>query len=413
MKRVLLSLMLIVLVIGIAVAGCAKPAPTPAPTPAPAPPKTLDIGVASVLTGPAAALGTAIQNAILLTIDDQNNQGGITIAGQKYMLNPIIRDTKFSVIVGKSIAEELIFDKGVKVIAGPCLADAVGVQYVSEKNKVIMFALDASLSEICTPDKPYSFFNVVHPLQLTAPGAAYTEKFYPEAKTVITMGPDTPSLPLWIDAAKTMCQRHDLDWLGSEKFSMETKDFMPVIARVLPKKPDIIDLAGSGTMGATGCLLVKQLREAGFNGILWSPSALPISVMMEVIPEEYRTKLISNDVIVESPIVSQAYKDMDQRYTKKFGEPTRALVGEFYNMVKPLFEFLNGQDNMDTTVWMQGFEKYHWQSIWGTESFWVGETLHGINRGLLRPFWVTEWIDGEPETRWDAPIPLDLFIEEE
>ena len=76
MKRVLLSLMLIVLVVGIAVAGCAKPAPAPAPTPAPTPPKTLDIGVTSVLTGSAAALGTTIQNAILLAIDDQNNQGG-------------------------------------------------------------------------------------------------------------------------------------------------------------------------------------------------------------------------------------------------------------------------------------------------------------------------------------------------
>ena len=39
------------------------------------------------------------------------------------------------VIDGKSIAEELIFDKGVKVIAGPCLADAVGVQYVTRKEQ--------------------------------------------------------------------------------------------------------------------------------------------------------------------------------------------------------------------------------------------------------------------------------------
>ena len=89
------------------------------PPPAPAPPKTLDIGILTPLTGPGAYVGTNIQNAILLAIDDQNKQGGVTIAGQKYMLNPIIRDSKLDVVVGKNVAEELVFDKEVKVIAGP------------------------------------------------------------------------------------------------------------------------------------------------------------------------------------------------------------------------------------------------------------------------------------------------------
>jgi len=53
-------------------------------------PKTLDIGIATPLTGPAAHLGANIRNGALFAIDDQNAQGGVTIAGQKYLLNPIV-----------------------------------------------------------------------------------------------------------------------------------------------------------------------------------------------------------------------------------------------------------------------------------------------------------------------------------
>ena len=90
--------------------------------------------------------------------------------------------------------------------------------------------------------------------------------------------------------------------------------------------------------------------------------------------------------------------------------PPSNIVGEFYNGIKPFFEFLNGQATMDTTVWMQGFEKYHWQGIWGHEAYWVGKPIYGINRCLLRNFWATEWTNGTPETKWEAPVPMDMFV---
>ena len=415
MKRVLLSLALVVLMVGIALAGCAKPAPSPAPTPAPEPTKTLDIGVAAPITGVAALLGENIQNAILLAIDDQNNQGGVTIAGQKYMLNGIVRDTKMDVVVSRNIAEELVFDKGVKAIAGPCIADSIGVQSITEKNKVIMFAMDAgAVPGLCGPNKPYSFFPGGYPTMCQVNGAAYIQKFYPQAKTVVTMVADIPDAPQWLDVAKSICQRYGLDWMGYEKVPMTTKDFMPIISRVLTKKPDIIDTSTiGGAMGGMCCLLIKQSRESGFDGFVWSPTVPPPGSMEEVVPEKYRTRIVTNDIVVDSPIVSQACRDMYQRYVKKFGSPPIDIAWEFYNGVKPFFEFLNGQDTMDTTAWMQGFEKYHWQGLFGHEGYWVGKPIFGINRLVLRNFWVSEWINGKLETKWEAPIPYELFVEQQ
>ena len=415
MKKILLIVVVVMLVVSITFVGCAKPAVSPAPTSAPAsiPPKTLNIGIVTPLTGPAASLGTNMQNAILLAIDDQNNQGGVTIAGENYSLNGIIRDSKLDVVVAKNVTEELIFEKGVNVIGGTFQFDAIGAQSVTEKNKVILFTVNAAPG-LCTPQKPYTFFPAgATPLALYAPGAAYIQKFYPEAQTVLTMTTDLPSLPVWVDTAKVICPLYGFDWLDYEKFPITTKDFMPVITRALAKKPDIIDIGGTGgDMGGTACLLLKQIREAGFGGIIWCPTVPPPPVMMEIVPEQSRTRIITSDVVVDSPIVSQAFKDMYDRYVKKFGEPPLDIVGEMYNGVKPFLESLDGQNTIDATVWMEKLAKLHWQGYFGHEAFWVGKPIYGIDRLALRPFYVSEWTDGNLETKWEAPIPWDMFVEQ-
>jgi branched-chain amino acid transport system substrate-binding protein len=347
----------------------------------------------------------------VLAIDDQNEQGGVTIAGQKYTLNAIIRDTKNDVMLGKSVAEELVYDKKVKVIAGPFLNDTVGVQLVTEKNKVIGFFCVPTITGLCSPKKPYTFFTGGNPLLMEAVGTQYIQKFYPEAKTVFSVIPDVPDLPLWESASKITCPRWGLNWLGYEKFAVTTTDFAPVISRVLSahKGVDVLDITLCGSLGAGGALVIKQLRQAGFNGVIWAPICPPPDALEEIVPAQYLTKVIHLEIDPESPIVSQACREMYLRTEKKFDMPALIADAEFYNGVKPFFDFINGQDTMDTTAWMQGFEKYHWQGLWGREDYWVGKPLYGINRLLYRSSWVSEYTDGKMQTKWQAPIPRDLF----
>ena len=51
MRNLLILIATVAIMIAMLAGGCAKPVPAPTPTPAPTPPKTLDIGVASPLTG--------------------------------------------------------------------------------------------------------------------------------------------------------------------------------------------------------------------------------------------------------------------------------------------------------------------------------------------------------------------------
>ena len=421
MKKLIISILVALILVSVLAGGCAKQAPSPAPTPEAAPPKTLDIGVAAPLTGPTAFLGTTMQNAILLAIDDQNkgillaggqsNEGGVTIAGQKYMLNGIARDTKLDVVVSKNIAEELIFDRGVKVIAGPFIGDAIGTQYVTEPNKVILFGCVAIIPTMTGPTKPYTFFCGWPVEQMYTNILAYMQEFYPEAKKIVSMTPDLPDAPLWMDAAKAMCPEYCLEWLGVDKFPFDTKDFMPVITRALAKNPDIIDTGTSGGSMAQACaLLIKQLGEVGFKGVIMIPTSTQREIMEEVVPAKYLNRVVI-DWIPNKPVGSKAYCDFSDRFQEKFGVIPNSMAGFYYNSLKAFFEFLDGQDSTDTTAWVEGFEKYHWQGIWGTESFWVGKPLSGIDRRVLGPSWIGEWVDGKLiEEKWTAPLPYDIFV---
>ncbi len=423
MKRILLSLALAVLVVGMVVAGCAQPAPAATPTPATTPPKTLDIGILTPLTGGGADLGTNVQNAILLAIDDQNagimlaggpnKAGGVTIAGEKYTLNPVIRDTKMDIVVAKNLAEEMVFQDGIKVIAGPFLGDAVGAQTVTEKNKVILFACVADIAGLCGPTKPYTFFCVSGAQACTVALSAYVQHFYPDLKTVITLSPDSPALPTWLKSSQDLMPRYGLEWQSVEKFPLDTKDFAPFISRVLPKKPDIIDTGSTGgDMGALSALLIKQIREAGFTGVIMARTVPPPEVTMEVVPAKYLYKVVTADITVDSPVVSKEYKDFDQRYVKKFQQASKPLNGMTYNALKSFFELLDGQSTMDTTAWMENLAKNRWQGIWGREAFWVGKPIYGIDRCLIFGFWGAEYTDGKVETKWAAPVPWDVFTDQ-
>lgn len=411
MNKVLISGITILTLAGLLLGGYAcAPAAQPAPTPAPATAKTLNFGIATPLTGGAAHIGVALQNGALMAVEDQNAQGGVTIGGQNYTLEAIVRDSKFDVVVGKSVAEELIFNKKVIAVTGSFIGDAFGLQSVSEPNKVIVFFASATNPAMTGPNKPYTFF-YASIAQMINIGAAYIQKFHPEAKTVVSMTPAIPDTVRFLEFTKQFCGLYGLNWLGSEQYPTTTNDFSPMITRALEKNPDIIDTAATGgAMGGLCAQLVKQLRERGYKGYIWIPALPPPGAITEIVPEQYRDKIVINETDWEAPVVSEAYRDLCRRYVAKYNSTPFDISGLEYNVVKAFFEFLNTQDSMDSTKWMEGFANYRWKNIWGTEGFWFGKPIAGINRETLRSQWASEYINGKVQTLWTAPVPMELFV---
>jgi hypothetical protein len=163
-------------------------------------------------------------------------------------------------------------------------------------------------------------------------------------------------------------------------------------------------------MGPKCVQLVKQLRDAGFKGIIMLPCGSPPGLLEEIVPKEYRAKIVTTDVNADGSVVTQQYRDVRTRFMEKYQQEFCA-VAVMYNVAKPFFEFLDGQDTMDTTAWMDGFAKYRWPGLFGFETYWVGKKMYGIDRRVFFYPWTSEWIDGKLVTEWSAPIPYEMYVE--
>jgi len=372
--------------------------------------KTLDIGVVIPLTGPAANVGTNQRYGALLAMEDQNARGGVTIGGQKYLLNAIVRDTKFDPAVTKTVTEELVFDKKVRVIFGATPMETSSMQQVTEPNRVILFMMAPTPIHI-GPDKPYSFAVSGDFGKQYTTGALYIRKHYPQAKKVVSVHPDVSDAPFWAETEKKIMPQFGFDWLGLEKFPVSMTDFSTVAAKILEKKPDIVDTAGCGpTVSAIAAVFVKQLRQAGFDGIVWMPMSAPPGSMEEAVPKQYLNKVVTNDFKVSSSVVTKEYKDLHSRCMSKFKVEPIDLMPQAYNAAKGFFEFLDTQKTMDTAAWAHEFEKYRWKGIFGHEEYWVGKPIFGINRFLINSLWVSEWTDGRLNTEKVEKFPYELFV---
>ena len=373
-------------------------------------PKTLTMGIATPLTGPAANVGANYRNAVLLAMEHQNAKGGVTIGGQKYLIDAITRDTKFDVTVAKTVSEELVFDKKVKIIFGASPVEMASMQAITEPNKILLFGMSPIAGQV-GPEKPYTFILGGYPDAMYTQGALYIKEHHPQATKVASTYADLPDMPMAESAAKNTMSRFGFTWLGMEKWAAGTSDFSAVIQKILAKKPDVVDTSMSGgAMGAVLPILVKQLRQAGFDGVIWMPAVPPPGVMEEAVSKAYLNKIVTNDIDLNSPICTKAYKDLYAEYVAKYKNHPIDLMGWVYDGTTAFFNFLNTKKSMDTAVWLQGFEKYRWKNVFGFEGRWVGKPVFGNNRFMVATTWVSEWKDGKLSNMEAPPnYPWQIF----
>ena len=294
---------------------------------------------------------------------------------------------------------------------GPFVSDAIGAQPVTEKNKVIAFLMQPTLMSMTGPDKPYTFFFSESPEQFYNNTSAYTQKFYPDLRKVLSVSPDIPSLPIFETAIQRVLPHYGLEWMGMDKYPLNTTDLTPVVARELAKKPEIFDCSCSGGLAGTGPLIPKVVREAGFTGPIIMPMTPAKGALEEVVPAKSLTGIIMNDYDMGSSAVTPQFRAAYDRAQKKFGGVPDELLFNTYNVTKAFFEFLNSQASMDTTAWMENFAKYRWQNMFGFENYWLGKNLWGIDRRVWQCPWVSEYKDGKVGNQFLAPFP-DYLLEQ-
>lgn len=314
-KHLLLMTVLALVLIGALIAGCAPQAPAAAPTPtsptAPAVPKTLKIGSMWPLSGPGAQWGLPFKNVIQWQADKYNAAGGIAVGNQKYKLEIIHEDTKYVATEARSVTEKLVSQDKVKYILGPLGGGEMNaIKSLLNENKVINLEVNNSI-DCVGPDRPYCFRPFVGIGELSYALLKYFRDNQ-GVKTLQIVVDDTESARSGVVDDETSCKELGLKILPTEYFPSDTKDFFPLMTKVLPNNPDIMEIGGGPGAQA---LQLKALRSLGYKGLVYTSTPTPAVALLFVVPKDIVEGYYNTAVILDGslalPGVVQFRKDWE------------------------------------------------------------------------------------------------------
>jgi branched-chain amino acid transport system substrate-binding protein len=212
------------------------------------------IGLILPMTGPFASTGKQIEAAARLYIA----QNGDTVGGKKVEL--IVKDDTSAPDVTKRIAQELVVNEKVNVLAGFGLTPlAMATAPIATQSKTPMVVMAAATSSI-TQASPY----VVRTSFALPQAAVAMADWAPNngIKKVVTLVSDYGP---GIDAEKYFKERllfNGGDVLETLRVPMRNPDFAPFLQKVRDLKPDAVFVFVPSGAGAA---LMKQFAERGMD----------------------------------------------------------------------------------------------------------------------------------------------------
>lgn len=357
--------------------------------------ETLKIGGYVSLSGPGAPWGVAAVRCGEMRIDDYNAAGGITIGGKKYRLELVAYDHKYTSAGGLEAINKLLFQDKIKFIAvsfgtAPNLA---GLS-VTEPNKVLHCTL-ASGAELLGPDKPYSFRLLMGAPEYMPALYRWLHREYPKAKKVALLNRD--------DAWGKDCNKYGRKGAEAQGFNvvydgnfpLGTKDFSPMLTRIIAEKPDIIE--SSGTLLGEAMLIVKQARELGYTGLMVTCVAAIPEIVLKMAGAEAAEEVISVLSIMtdeEAPSVPEGVKKLARRYREKYKEPLPGLGVMLYDSVTVVVEAIKKANSLDTTKVAKAMENLKLDLLQGHATF-TGKETYGIKHQILIPIHISRCRGGK------------------
>ena len=284
-------------VVALAVAGCGDEEQGP-----------FRIGVMESVTGAGETYGTVAVQSKQLAVDEINAAGGIN--GR--MVELIVEDSKCNAQDAITAYNKLTDVDGVKIILGTsCSGAMLGAAPLAEKEGVVMFSGLATNPDI----------------------AEAGDYIFRTSLSDATVGVDTGNV-LWADGIRRLATINEstdyaeglrrtttahFEKLGgqivaAESYPTDTIDFRTQLTKLLNANPDALHVAAQAE--ASGGTIIKQVRELGYDGPIYS-DVVPIGTTALEIAGEAATgvKAITPDLDPANAKAQEVLKAFREKYS--------------------------------------------------------------------------------------------------
>jgi len=355
--------------------------------------KTLTIGLLGPLSGGAASYGVELMRGAELRVEEINKGGGLKVGADAYRIKLVSYDHKAQAADTATATNKLIFQDKVKYIIGNAVgATCNAAQTITEPNKV-MFAFVCWGTNNLAPEKPYSFRSMLSQWELAEPFYRWVKENHPTIKRVAAISPNDTSGKDTNTAVVKALKALGFEVAADEYYERGTKDFYPVLTKILAQKPDMIDVAAAPP-GEAG-LILKQAMELGFKGAKgWTAGINPFTIISVAGPEAAEGVWSPANINVKGDHVSAAVRKFGETYEKRYGEVPGAIAVANYAAFDVFTQAMQKAGSIDTDRVLAVLTKEQFQTIWGPLAL-GGKETYGIDRQFLYPLVISEVRQGK------------------
>jgi branched-chain amino acid transport system substrate-binding protein len=368
--------------------------------------KELPIGALEGLSGAGSESMAHLADGIRAAADWINENGGLTINGEKYLVKLIEEDYKMSVEGMVAAANKLIYEDQVKFIVDGCpvppFKAALGL--MCEDNKIVRIDVSdpGSITEL-TPEMTYTFADHYDRVNF-AEAIANFLTLYPDVKTAGLVNAEDPAGYEMSDYIKEYLSEYDREVVSEEYFPFGTADFYPMWTNILAAEPDsiIMILGMPEWYGA----IIKQGRELGYTGpfLGTGTGGGDPYVTLAIAGKEFSTDILYCSWDFNSPEMTPMIKEMRSYIKDKFGVELRSdhIIGR--ETLWALTQAIEEAQSLDPTVVRDTFEKMTSIETPNGTGKLGGLVTYGINHMLVRPHSLSRIMNGEvSHFRWFTP----------
>jgi len=345
--------------------------------------KTFKFGLISSMTGMMAPPFKSLIDAAKPAGDLMNKRGGITVKGEKYLIEVVPEDDQSSP-PGAVAAINRLIQAGIKFIYAPqFMVSNLAIAPVAEEAKVLRIKGLGVGKEEVGPNLRYSFYASAQ-LYNVPICYDYLKKNYPNVKKIAMINPDDPGAKTIFELTEKEIQKRGLELVFKEAFKLGSEDFYPILTKALEKKPDAIDMVLSIAPWSAG--VINQARELGFTGPIFATIFADTNILRSMLNPNYAYDVFHAVPDVLSPKMTPLVKDyrvLVEQQTKIPLNLDNVLVLE---ALYPLLQGIEKAQSFNTDEVVATLEKMTSIDTPYGRGRMSGQDLFGINHVIVRPF---------------------------
>ena len=361
------------------------------------------IGVAGPMSGGAAAFGLNEKLGADFQAALANEQGGLQVGERKCRITVVGFDSLYN-SAGGAAAGNYFASEDIHVILGPVGSPEVtGFKPIGKRNNLVSLNMTYA-KDALGPDYPLTFHQLQAPPTwgpILIRRAMEVFKF----KSIVLLGPNDQG---GTDGTKALAELYqDAGVTTTEEYYQRgSTNFAPIATRVMNVNPDAVELSTMPPGDQT--ILVKQLLEAGFEGVIGSLGGGGEKALLDGAgsAENLRNAYWLNIVALEHPNMPTLKADFER--VMKAEAPT---FPHFYvsqtaaeQVLKAISAAGTDKDGEKIAEAMRSMTP---EFRYFGKGGWRGKTQYGINQELAFPVGLGIYQDGKRVGVETVPIPSE------